>query len=60
MSDSLVIASKVKSYIKDEAGLNCSSSVITKLTEVVKRECDRAINNARGDKRKTVMDRDFD
>ena len=60
MSETLVVASKVKAYIKAQADLNCSASVMDKLSEVVRRECDRAINNARAAKRKTVMDRDFE
>ena len=40
--------------------MNTSSSVFDALSKIVDRECDRAIENARNAKRKTVMDRDFD
>jgi len=55
----LVVASKVKKMIKDEAGLSTSSQAIQQLTVRVQTICLQAIENAKGDKRKTVMDRDF-
>ncbi|MBB64678.1 MAG: hypothetical protein CMO81_06395 [Waddliaceae bacterium] len=60
MSDTLVVASKVKKYIKEQSGMNSSSSVMDALTKIVERECAQAIERARHAKRKTVMDRDFD
>ncbi len=59
MSEVLVVASKVRKYIKSNGGLNCSGNVMEALTKAVEKECDRAIQAAQGDKRKTVMDRDF-
>ena len=59
MAEVLVVASKVKKYIKDKADMNVSASVMDALTHIVMKECDRAIEEARSDKRKTVMDRDF-
>lgn len=59
MSEVLVVASKVKKMIKDKSGMNTSASVMDALTKVIERECQRAIDNAQSDKRKTVMDRDF-
>lgn len=58
MADSLVVASKVKQYIKDKSGMNTSSSTIQALSEVVTKACDAAIDQAKSDGRKTVMDRD--
>lgn len=55
----LVVASKVKKYIKDSAGLNTSSNVLEELSGKVRALCDQAIENAKNDGRKTVMDRDF-
>ena len=60
MSDNLVVASKVKKFIKDSAGMSTSAAVMDALTKVVERECAKAIENARRDRRKTVMDRDFE
>jgi len=59
MSDSLVVVSKIKKRIKDKSGLNTSITVMEKLTELVDRECEKAIDNAKRANRKTVMDRDF-
>lgn len=55
----LVVASKVKKLIKDEAGLSTSSQAIEQLTNRIQTACLKAIQNAKEDKRKTVMDRDF-
>lgn len=60
MSEVLVVTSKVKKHIKDKTGMNTSASVMEALTRVVERECAKACENARADKRKTVMDRDFE
>lgn len=60
MSQVLVVASKVKAYIKEKSGgMNTSASVVDALTKIIEEECDKAIANAKDDKRKTVMDRDF-
>jgi len=59
MSDTLVIASKVKSFIKKHSQMSTSASVMAALTKIVEDECTKAVENARRDKRKTVMDRDF-
>ena len=58
MADVLVVASKVKKYIKDKADMNTSASTIEALSEAVAKLCDQAIENARSDGRKTVKDRD--
>lgn len=60
MSEVLVIASKVKKLIKDKSGMNTSAAVMEALTKVIERECQKAIEKAQSDKRKTVMDRDFE
>lgn len=55
----LVVASKIKKFIKDEAGLSTSKEAIEQLTNRVQTACMKSIENAKGQKRKTVMDRDF-
>lgn len=55
----LVVVSKVRKYIHDRSGLNTSSSAYEALTEKIKNLCDNAIEVAKMDGRKTVMDRDF-
>lgn len=57
--DVLVIASRLKSYIQDRSGYNTSASVMNALSNHLRILCDRAIDEARADGRKTVMDRDF-
>jgi len=59
VDEALVVTSKVKKLIKDEAGLSTSSQAIEQLTVRVQTICLKAIENAKADKRKTVMDRDF-
>jgi hypothetical protein len=55
----LVVASKVKSYIKDRADMNTSDRVMEILSEKIKILCNDAIDKAREEGRKTVLDRDF-
>ena len=59
MSEVLVVASKVKKFIKDNSEMNTAANVMEALTKVVERECMKAIDSAKSDKRKTVKDRDF-
>ena len=54
----LVVASKLKKYIKSAHGLNTSSGVMPVISEAVRRICDQAAESAKGDKRKTLLDRD--
>jgi len=55
----LVVVSKVRKYVADKSGLNTSAEVYDTLTEKIKRLCDRAIDVAKANGRKTVMSRDF-
>ena len=57
--EALVVASKLKSYIRTKSGMNTSSAVIDALSSKIRELCDQAIENAKRDGRKTVMDRDF-
>jgi histone H3/H4 len=57
--EALVVASKIKKLIKEEAKLSTSAQAIEQLTYRVQTICLKAIENAKSDKRKTVMDRDF-
>ena len=59
MADVLVVASKIKKYIKEKAGMNTAASSMEALTSVVEKAVNQAIENAKGEGRKTVMDRDF-
>ncbi len=55
----LVVASKVKTYIKDQGDMKTSASVLSALSDKIRSMCDAAIASARSDGRKTVLDRDF-
>ena len=54
----LIVVSKMKKYIKDRAGFNCSDAVAEHLSDHVRAVCDEAIRAAARDERKTVLDRD--
>jgi len=55
----LVVVSKLKNYIRDASGMNTSSSCAEVISELVRSLCNQAIERAKNDGRKTVMDRDF-
>ena len=57
--ETLVIASRLKDYIQARGDMNTSAQVMDYLSDYLRVVCDRAVDNARGDGRKTVMDRDF-
>lgn len=56
--EALVVASKVKNYIKEQGDLKCSAKVIDVLSDRIREILDTAIGNAKNDKRKTVQERD--
>ncbi len=55
----LIVASKLKSYVRAASGMNTSDGVLDVLSDSVRALCDEAIRSAQRDGRKTVMDRDF-
>jgi hypothetical protein len=55
----LIVVSKLKSYIRARAGFNTADACAEVLSDQVRTLCDRAIENARRDERKTVLERDF-
>ena len=59
-NDVIVVVSKLKGYIRSAAGMNTAGNVAPALSNKIRELCDRAIENARKDGRKTVMDRDFE
>ena len=56
--DMLIVISKLKKYIKDRSGMNCSDAVAEVLSDHVRVICDDSIRAAARDERKTVLDRD--
>lgn len=61
MSDNevLVVASKIKGYIKSSGDMKTSAGVLDVLSDRLRAMCDQAIESARSEGRKTVLDRDF-
>lgn len=58
-SEVLIIASRLKDYVRARAGYNTSSDVLEPLSAIVRQACDQAIENARRDGRMTVLERDI-
>ena len=56
----LVVVAKLKKYIKESGGMNTAGSVAEAVSAKIRGFCDQAIEAAKKDGRKTVMDRDFD
>ena len=57
--ETMVVVSKLKNYIREKSGMNTSAAVADALSEKIRAMCDQAIENAKKDGRKTIMDRDF-
>lgn len=57
-NDILIVVSKLKKYIKERSGMNCSDAVAEVLSDHVRALCDDSIRAAGRDERKTVLDRD--
>jgi len=57
-SEVLVVASKIKAYIKEQGDMKTSASVLAALSDRLRTMCNEAIESARSDGRKTVLDRD--
>lgn len=55
----LVVASKLKAYIREKSGMNVAANVLDRVSDQIRTLCDQAIAHAKADGRKTVMDRDF-
>jgi hypothetical protein len=57
--DVLIIASRLKDYVRAKSGYNTSDRVLGPLSEIVRRVCDQAIRSAQREGRRTVLDRDI-
>ena len=58
-SPTLVVVSKIKSFIRQNGGMNTSQDAVEALSRKVAEEAMRAIEKAKEAGRKTVMGRDF-
>ncbi len=54
----LIVASRLKDYVRSKHGLNTSDGVLEPLSRIVRNACDKAIRNAQRDGRKTLLARD--
>lgn len=57
--ETLVVISKLKKHIRSVSGMNTAGNVASALSDMIRNLCDQAIEKAKADGRKTVMDRDF-
>jgi len=55
----LVIASRLKAYVRARSGMNTSDVVLDVLSDKLRALCDEAVRRARLAGRQTVLDRDF-
>lgn len=55
----LIVASRLKDYIRARADFNTSERALAPLSDLVRLVCDEAIENARRAGRRTVLDRDI-
>jgi hypothetical protein len=54
----LIVASRLKEYVRARSGYNTSDRVLAPLSDIVRQVVDQAIENARRDGRMTILDRD--
>jgi len=57
--DVLIVASRLKDYVRRRSGMNTSDRVLQPLSDIIRRVCDEAVDNARAEGRKTLLDRDI-
>jgi hypothetical protein len=55
----LIVASRLKEYIRVKSGYKTSDRILEPLSDMVRRVCDEAIRSAQRDGRMTVLDRDI-
>jgi hypothetical protein len=55
----LIVASRLKDFIRARSGFNTSDGVLEPLSEIVRRVCEEAIRNATREGRRTVLERDI-
>jgi hypothetical protein len=55
----LIVASRLKDFIRSRSGFNTSDGVLEPLSEIVREACEEAMRAAERDGRRTVLDRDI-
>jgi hypothetical protein len=56
----LIVVSKLKNYVRARSGFNTSDRVVEPLSDAVRELCEKAIEKARAEGRRTVLERDFE
>jgi len=59
VTEVLVVTSKVKKLIKEKGEMNTSAETIDMLSKAIELLCQKGIDSAKADGRKTVMARDI-
>jgi hypothetical protein len=59
VEDILVVVSKLKNFVKDSSGMNTAGDVMPVLSDIIRKTCSAAVENAEKDGRRTLMARDF-
>ncbi len=59
MAEVLVVTSKIKKHIKETGGCNTSAETVEVLSKAVEKLCQKGVDAAKADGRKTVMARDI-
>ena len=59
VEESLVVASKIKRYVKESAQMATSSQSFDQLSARIQKICEASANKALTDKRRTLLERDF-
>ena len=54
----LVVASRLKEYVRARSDMNTSDRVLGPLSDIIRTAVDEAIRNAERDERRTILDRD--
>ncbi len=60
MADVLVVASKVKKFVREKSGFKTSAEILEILSQQVEKLCLAGIEKAKADGRKTVKARDLE
>jgi hypothetical protein len=55
----LIVASRLKDYVRLRSGYNTSDGVLEPLSEIVRRVCDEAMERAEREGRRTILERDI-
>ena len=59
MAEILVVASKVKKFVKEKTGMSTSAEILELLSKKVEQLCLEAVERAKADGRKTIKSRDL-